>query len=204
VKYISAVLIGGGLFFYVCNFMKTLGVIGGMGPQASIRFMELVIDSCVNDFGVKENDEFPRIILSSLPAPDLISNRAMETKAGDMLEQEATTLEKAGADFLVMTCNTMHILSPRIIESVSVPFISMISTVIDKVESDGIKKVGLLGSLTTMTSDLYLCPLESLGAEVIVPNSEARNKVVDCIKNVISGQDCEWDKLILKRIGQNL
>lgn len=184
--------------------MKTLGVIGGMGPQASIRFMELVIGSCTKDFGVKENDEFPRIILSSLPAPDLIANRKMEEKAGDMLEKEALTLEKAGADFLVMTCNTMHVLSSRITEATSIPFISLIKTVVEKVESDGIKKVGLLGSMTTMTSDLYLGPFENSSVEVLVPKLEAKRQVVDCIMKVIAGASGLEERSTLKTIIGNL
>ncbi|MDP6575484.1 MAG: amino acid racemase [Candidatus Peribacteraceae bacterium] len=184
--------------------MKTLGVIGGMGPQASIRFMELVIGSCTKDFGVKENDEFPRILLSSLPAPDLISDRNREKQAGDMLEQEAITLEKAGADFLVMTCNTMHVLSPRITDSTSIPFISLIDTVVNQIKSDGAKKVGLLGSMTTMTSNLYLEPLRVAGVEVCTPGIDEKNEVVSCIMKVLAGDGSLEERSILKRVIENL
>jgi len=184
--------------------MKTLGVIGGMGPQASIRFMELVINSCTDDFGVRENAEFPRIILSSLPAPDLIANRENEKKAGDMLEQEAITLEKAGADFLVMTCNTMHVLSSRITNSVSIPFISLIDTVVSQIKLKKVKRTGLLGSMTTMTSDLYLNPLDNAGIEVIRPDIGEMNEVVDCILNVLSGDSSLEERSVLKRVIENL
>jgi len=200
---IPAVLIGGGGFL-LCIIMKTLGVIGGMGPQASIRFMELVINSCTKDFGVKENDEFPRIILSSLPAPDLIANRKMEEKAGNMLEQEAITLENAGADFLVMTCNTMHVLSSRITNSVSIPFISLIDTVVAQIRSDGIKRVGLLGSMTTMTSNLYLEPLRAAGIEVFTPGIDEKNDVVSCIMKVLAGVSGLKERSTLKTIIGNL
>lgn len=200
----SAVLIGGGGFLLCKIIMKTLGVIGGMGPQASIRFMELVINSCTKDFGVRENDEFPRILLSNLPAPDLIANRENEKKAGDMLEQEAITLEKAGADFLVMTCNTMHVLSPRITDSTSIPFISLIDTVVDQIKSDKTKRVGLLGSMTTMTSSLYLEPLRAAGVEVFTPGIDEKNEVVSCIMKVISGAGGLKERSTLKMIIENL
>tara|TARA_B100000315_G_scaffold204251_1_gene197523 strand:- start:192 stop:881 length:690 start_codon:yes stop_codon:yes gene_type:complete len=180
--------------------MKTLGVIGGMGPQASIRFLELVIRSCTDDFGIRENEEFPRIVLSSLPAPDIIENRDREEQAGDMLAREAKTLEQAGADFLVMTCNTMHILSDRFTSATSIPFLSIIETVTQQAQCDGRACVGLLGSETTMSSDLYKEPLREAGIDVLVPFSPERKTVVDCILSVIAGSASTEEVQVLQRM----
>lgn len=180
--------------------MKTLGIIGGMGPQASIRFLDLVIRRCIKTFGVKENDEFPRIIMSNLPAPDLIVSRKKEKKARRMLAEEAQKLETAGADFLVMTCNTMHILSNVCTDAVSIPFLSMIETVVRQAVADRRTCVGLLGSLTTMTSDLYRAPLQNASIEVVTPSAKEQIVVVHCIKNVIAGKNTEKDAKALQRI----
>ncbi|OGJ60166.1 hypothetical protein A2635_02195 [Candidatus Peribacteria bacterium RIFCSPHIGHO2_01_FULL_51_9] len=184
--------------------MKTLGVIGGMGPQASIRFLDLVIRCCTEKFGVRENDQFPRIIMSNLPAPDLIANRKKEKEAARMLTEEAQKLERAGADFLVMTCNTMHLLADCCTSTTSIPFLSIIDTVVKRAGNDGIKRIGLLGSLTTMTSDLYLKPLRKAGIEVVTPSATDRMRVVACIKNVIAGQATRREEKIMQGIIRTL
>ncbi len=186
------------------TFMKTLGIIGGMGPQASIRFMELVIQKCTNDFGIQKNEEFPRILLSNLPAPDIISDRSRETDAGSMIRQEALCLENAGADFLVMTCNTMHLLKKQITENVSIPFLSIIDTVVQHVVLKQIKCVGLLGSITTMTSDLYIAPLTDAGINVIIPGANDRAIVGNCIMSVIAGTSSIEDSLAIQSIIRKL
>ncbi len=184
--------------------MKTLGVIGGMGPQASIRFLELVIQRCIKEFGVVDNNEFPHILLSNLPAPDIIANRENEGEARRMLAEEGRKLEGAGVDFLVMTCNSMHILSDSCTNAVSIPFLSIIDTVVNKALTEERKSVGLLGTMTTMTSDLYMAPLQDAGIEVVIPPSQERERVVRCILNVIAGRASDKDVQALQEIIRGL
>jgi aspartate racemase len=189
---------------YAYIFMKTLGVIGGMGPQASIQFLDLVVQRCTKDFGVCKNDEFPRMLLSSLPAPDIIENRNSEKRAGEMLAEESRRLEQAGADFLVMTCNTMHVLAECCVSSVSIPFVSIIETVVSQAKEEGITKIGLLGSRTTMTSDLYVSPLNTQGIEVLVPKERQQEEVVRCILSTIAGTAGDRERQSLKEEVENL
>ena len=184
--------------------MKTLGIIGGMGPQASIRFLDLVIRCCTEKFGVRENDEFPHIILSNLPAPDIIADRKNEEEAKHMLAKEAQTLEGAGADFLVITCNTMHLFADACITATFIPLLSIIDTVTEKAIANGIKRIGLLGSLTTMTSNLYLKPLQEACIEVVIPTEKDRARIVACIKRVIAGQATRREEKILQDIIRTL
>lgn len=184
--------------------MKTLGIIGGMGPQASIRFLELVIRRSIDSFGATNNDQFPRILLSSLPAPDIIENRDREQLARDMITQEAVRLQCGGADFLVMTCNTMHILCDSFINVVSIPFFSIIDTVVDAVKERGIQTVGLLGSETTMTSDLYTGPLTRAGINTIIPSPEGRRRTVNCILQTIAGNNTAQTTLDLVSVIEEL
>lgn len=184
--------------------MKTLGVIGGMGPQASVRFLDLVVRNCTETYGVRKNDEFPRIVLSSLPAPDLIENRESEVRAGQMLAEESRRLEQAGADFLVMTCNTMHILSECCISSVSIPFLSMVDAVVSEGKANGISRIGLLGSKTTMNTNLYKEPLEQNGISVCIPNTAGQEEVVRCILSVIAGKAGEQERTTLQKEVESL
>ncbi|MAE68638.1 MAG: amino acid racemase [Candidatus Peribacteraceae bacterium] len=183
--------------------MKTIGVLGGMGPHASIDFYRLLIEKS----GGQTNEGFPHILLSNLPVPDFIEDRSREEEAVQMVEEEAKRLEKAGADFLVITCNTMHVHLDRFRQAVSIPFISMIGAVVDRVQEDGIECVGLLGSPTTIASDLYQEPLKHFGIKVLIPDEEDQSFITHTIFRIIAGKADEHDRskvcTIIDRLGEH-
>jgi len=166
--------------------MKTLGLLGGMGPQASIDFYSKVIDLSQREFGAVRNSDFPHLLISNVPVFDLIEGTDSKSKTIEMLNEEAAALKSAGADFLAMACNTMHIFVDEIIDKIDIPFLSMIDSVVSRVQSKGCRKVGLLGTRTTVNSDLYLAPLTESGVEVLLPNDVA--KLNDAILSIIAGE----------------
>jgi len=167
--------------------MKTMGVLGGMGPQASIRFYELAIKAS-QARGASKNSEFPHMLISNLPVPDFISDRVCEERSIAMVEQEAVRLEKAGADFLVISCNTMHLHLERFSRKVDIPFVSMVDAVVDRINVDQRGYVGVLGSPTTIRSKLYHRPLVDAGIqEVIAPSMPEQDRLGELIKCVIAG-----------------
>lgn len=89
--------------------MKTIGVIGGMGPQASIRFYDLLIRISREEHGVIDNSQYPHILLSNLPIPETFESDEHMQDAVRMMSSEAKAIVDAGADFLVIACNTMHL-----------------------------------------------------------------------------------------------
>lgn len=164
-----------------------LGILGGMGPLASSRFYELLIQICTQRFGVTKNSDFPHLLLDSIPVPDLVRSQDDAAIAIQMIEEEAQRLVRAGATFLAMTCNTMHLYEDRIREAVDVPFLSMIAAVTECVRNDGRKRIGLLGSITTMQSPLYRSPLEQSGIEMLVPTEADQETLGTLIHTVIAG-----------------
>ena len=168
--------------------MKTLGVVGGMGPQATIQFYQQVIDCSQSLVGAEKNDDYPHLLVSNLPVPDLIADQESEKRTVQMVKDEMVRLEQAGADLLVLPCNTMHLYQEFFMEDVHVPFLSMIDVVVDSVVADQISSVGILGSKTTMQSGLYQHPLEQQGVDVALPSESDQELVIECILHIIAGK----------------
>jgi aspartate racemase len=184
--------------------MKTLGILGGMGPEAGLRFCDLLLQKAVADHGATKNADFPHFLLNSLPVPDLIENRDDEEKTVAMVEKGARDLRLAGADVLVMTCNTMHLFADRFQKASGLPFPSVIDAVVTSVKRDHRKKVGILGSLTTMRSRLYVDPLTRLGIEPIQPMLTEQERLVASIQRVIARQATDDDRATASEIIQSL
>src|SRR3989338_7494975 len=85
----------------------TIGILGGIGPEATGNFYLKLISEIQKQKLVKSNKDYPRIIINSIPAPELTSkvNKAQLTDYVYGLK----SLEKYGADFIVMVCNTIHL-----------------------------------------------------------------------------------------------
>lgn len=167
--------------------MKILGVLGGMGPQASIRFYDLLIKISIEKYGVEKNADFPHVLIDNIPVPDLVMSKDNEEKTVEIVENEARRLAKAGASVLVLACNTMHLYKDRIAQAGGIPFLSMVDSVVEKVTNDRIQKIGLLGTITTMRSGLYTDPLQKANIEVILPSEEDQNRTGALIHAVIAG-----------------
>lgn len=167
--------------------MKTAGILGGIGPFASITFYRSVIELSGLTYGAVCNDDYPHLLLSNLPVPDLISSREQEEMSVSMVEEEIRRLESAGADFLVLACNTMHLYLDRFRRVSAVPFLSMIDAATAAVVRDGQTTVGLLGSATSMQSDLYSRPFSVAGVRTIVPSLAEQEVLSSLIAENIAG-----------------
>ncbi len=183
---------------------KTVGILGGMGPQASIKLYEQIIEKSSTDHQAKRGSDFPHLLISNLPIPDLIQNDKDLSTAVEMLSTEAKNLQQAGADFLVMACNTMHLFQAQITKNLHIPFHSLIDHVIEEILKRKIKKIGLLGSTTTVNSGLYSEPLKQLGVQVITPHSQQQEQLAYIIKKIIAKSLTKNDHQVLKNIMKNL
>ena len=170
---------------------KMVGVLGGMGPSATARFYQLMINKC-QEFGVKRNDEYPHIVIYNLPVPDLIHNQNKKKIAIEMVINGLKKLEAFGVDFIVMPCNTIHLYFNLFRRSLRIPMINLIDATVEKVVEGGYRKVGLIGTETTITSNLYQSKLKSRGIKCFTPKNLRRISKV--IKKIISGTNTPKDK----------
>lgn len=182
----------------------TLGILGGMGPHAGLRFCELLLQLSIDCYGAKRNADFPHFLLSNLPVPDLICSREDEELTVAMVEAEAKRLEVAGAELIVLACNTMHLFQDRFQQATCARFISLIDAVMHNVQRDGRKTVGLLGSMTTMQSDLYSEPLHQAGIELVLPSATEQQELSGCIQTIIAHRSSDRDQAFLRHLIESL
>ena len=173
---------------------KPFAIIGGMGPQASAYMYNRLIDCTIKVFKVKNNDEFPEILILSVPVPDFISNEENKKKALEMLTDRVKQLNKLEISYLSIACNTAHILLPYLQKVSKKPFVSMIDEVTKTIKKNGVKTEGLLASPTTIRSQLYQQKLEEKNIKTIIPNKTNQTHIEKIIRNIIAGKSQLSDK----------
>lgn len=186
------------------NKNRIIGVIGGMGPEASAHFYKLLIHHAQKDYHVEKNDQFPEIILVSVPVPDFISDEKQEGKALSMLEDRIGDLDKLPISFFCMACNTGHLLIDMLRKRTNKPFISLVDEVPKYIRKKKIKKIGLLATPTTIKTKLYQTPLEKIGIEVILPKNGDVIHLGRIIKETIAGENLDDNKVLIQHIGRRL
>lgn len=160
---------------------KTIGILGGLGPEATVFMFNLIVTMTKAE---KDQDHIPILINNNPKIPDrtgfFTSNG---TSPLDDLISGAQLLEKMGADFIIMPCNTAHYFYRDIAQNINIPFINMIDEAA-KYASDklsGISSFGLLSTIGTYSSKLYEESFEKQGLQIIVPDENFKKKTMQAI-----------------------
>lgn len=185
--------------------MKTLGILGGVGPQTTSEVYLSVIDLVRKSSAEK----YPPIVIYNLPFPFIIEDEVIiqgknSEKMLPYLIEGAKILEKSGASFGILPCNTLHKYIDNIRESVKMPFLSILDEVAKKTSSMRVKKVGVLATQSTVNSNLYKSVLEENRIEIIYP-SELDQKVLNLtIVSLLKGEKNNQCGEKIKKICENL
>ncbi len=166
---------------------KTVGVLGGLGPAATLDFYAKVIALTP---AARDQDHLHLIIDSNPAVPN--RNEAVAgtgPSPGPALVAMAERLERAGADFLVMVCNAAHAYQGDIEAAVSVPFVSIIKETCDAAvrKVPGLKKVGVLGSSGCLDAGLYQTAFAERGVRAIVPEGADREIFMTLLYRIKAG-----------------
>lgn len=167
---------------------QTVGVIGGLGPAATLRFFDLVIQLTP----VRNESEHLRLIIDCNPGiPDINQSLlANDTKAKDALVLMASELEKAGADRLVMICNAAHYYARAIQAAVDIPFDNMVDAAILRAVSltpEG-GRAGILATDGCLRSRVFQSRLEAHGLSSVEPNAAGAVQFMDVLTRLRSGE----------------
>ncbi len=184
--------------------MKTVGIIGGLGPETTSEFYLDLIFSCQK----KSKKTRPGIIISSVPLPykieeDLIMKNKGSKRYIPFLVAEAKRLEKAGADFLVMPCNSLHVFIEDIRKAVKIPVLSIIEETVKFMKKKKYKKVGIVSTSATIENKLYETAFEKAKISYATPNSLEQAKLGKFIHNLVMGQQNNKDRDRLVKIINN-
>ncbi|OGK16728.1 hypothetical protein A2690_04900 [Candidatus Roizmanbacteria bacterium RIFCSPHIGHO2_01_FULL_39_12b] len=176
------------------NNHKKIGIIGGVGPQATAFIYQKIIELAQTKYLAENNDDFPNLIIESVPIPDFITDKSQIEEAKTMLIEATKALTAAGATKLCIGSNTVHILLEDLSKETDIEFISMITLVGKLCQSRNLKKVGLLGTPVLIESGMYVKELEKYGIETILPTEKQLEIADRIIRGVIAGEQNEEDK----------
>ena len=169
--------------------MKKIGILGGVGPQATAFIYQKIMLSAQKNHNAKNNDDYPDLLIASVPVPDFISSKDHLDEAKRMLIESAKGLERAGCQALCIGSNTVHILIEELQAEVAVPFISMVELVATKCKELGYSKVALLGTPVLLNSKLYDTALSKENIELIKPDERQIETCDIVIRSVIAGSN---------------
>lgn len=152
--------------------MKKLGMIGGTGPESTVDYYQSIISKFQEDTGSKES--LPELLIYSINMYkifDLLQNN-QEEELAEYLAAAVLSLERAGADFAVISANTPHIVFDKVQQKVNIPMISIVEESYRTAHQLEIDKIGLLGTKFTMENDFFKEPFMANGKEIFVPNEQ--------------------------------
>jgi aspartate racemase len=185
-----------------------VGVLGGMGPAATIDFMGKVLAYSQATQGEDRREQNNvRLIVDSNPwVPD--RNAAVAgtgPSPAPALAEMARGIERAGASFLVMPCNAAHAFAADIVAATPLPFVHLIEETARAARRDyaQVRRVGVLAVAATAQARLYERALEPLGFEVIVPVDAARVRFMEGIWAIKAG-DLATGRAVVAKSAQAL
>lgn len=165
--------------------MKTIGLIGGMSWESTVTYYQLLNETIRKELGGLHS---AKLLLYSVDFAEIEECQANGEwdKSAQILAAAAKSLEKAGADFIVICTNTMHKVAPEIQEQISIPILHIADATADALIQAGISKVALLGTKYTMTQDFYKEKFIARGISVLIPNEAD----IELINQVIYDELC--------------
>ncbi len=172
---------------------KTLGIIGGMGPMATADLYRKIV--ALTD-APNDNAHIHVLIDSNVNIPDRTA--AILTGGADPLPEltkSARLLENAGADILMMPCNTAHYFYDGVCKATPLPVLHMLRLTVEEIKRRGLKKVGLLATDGTVKTGIYARLFEENGVPFLTPDEKGQKAVMDMIyKGVKAGKSAgEYD-----------
>jgi aspartate racemase len=183
---------------------KIIGILGGMGPEATIDLFYKIIKFTPAE---KDQDHLRIIIDNNPKIPDRTA--AILGKGGNplpALQETAKNLEKAGADFIIIPCNTAHYFLSSIRESVRIPVLNMIEETAKETQQrmPQIKKVGLLASIGVYKSETYHQHFKKFNIEIISPQEKNKEEIMKAIYTIKAGDLSKRVKKNILKIVQKL
>lgn len=181
---------------------KTIGIIGGMGPLATADLFKKIV---MNTKAENDREHIRIFIDNNTNIPD----RTDAILRGGVspvreLTNSAVNLEKMGADFLIMPCNTAHYFYDYIRDAVSIPILNMINITCNKIKHRGIGKVALLATDGTIKSRIYSDVFEKSGVKIIYPKENEQPYIMDMIYNGVKAGRYDYDVSNAKKIMEDL
>ncbi len=181
---------------------KTIGILGGMGPEATAELFLRIIRAAK----AKRDQDHPRVIIYS---NSKIPDRTGAILHGGpsplpMMVETGRTLQRAGADFLIMPCNTAHHYFQELQEALEVPVLHMIDLSARVAQALGVGRVGLLATDGTLATGLYQESYGRFQVETLAPSPQDQKRVMEAIYTHIKAGDLEEGRKLILEVSRAL
>lgn len=156
--------------------MRTLGIIGGLGPESTIDYYRSIIA------GVRERRPdagYPHILVNSL-APDRVLamlDAGRPDQLADYISSGVEILVRAGAEFGFIAANTPHLVFDEVQSRSQIPFVSIVRATAEEAKSRGLKRAGLLGTGFTMRASFYPNEFRRAGIALVTPTETEKQYI---------------------------
>lgn len=160
--------------------MKMIGLIGGMSWESTALYYRIINEQVKQQLGGLHS---ARSLMYSVDFQEIekLQVAGEWQRAGEILADAARSLEKGGADFIVLCTNTMHKVANQITDAVDIPLLHIADATAQRIQAAGVKRVGLLATAFTMEQEFYKGRLAQSGIDVLVPDAPGRKAVHDII-----------------------
>jgi aspartate racemase len=148
--------------------MRTVGMIGGLGPESTIDYYRSIIAR----FRARKPDAgYPHVIINSLDADKVLAilDAGRLDDLADYLDAGVQLLVRAGADFAFIAANTPHLVFDEVQRRSAIPLLSIVRATCNHAKALGVKKVGLFGTGFTMRASFYPDEFQRAGIALVRP-----------------------------------
>lgn len=162
--------------------MKTLGIVGGIGPESTIEYYRSIIAAYRQQ---KPDGSYPSILINSIDVTKMLGLIGADQLAEvtEYLADAVRTLAKAGADFGLLAANTPHIVFDDIQRDSPIPLISIVEAACDTAQTLGLKKVGIFGTRFTVQKEFYPDVFSKVGIALVAPELDDQEYIHDKYMN---------------------
>jgi len=181
------------------SHLRCLGIVGGVGASATAD----IYVNIFREYSRLKSKHRPHILISSLPGTVELENKLANgtNKYTPLVKRECVRLQNAGADCIIIPCNSIHSEITKIKKSVKIPVLSIIDETMSFVKSKGYKAIGLLGSGTTMSQELYHTPMKENLMHVVAPAPKSQERINKVILSLYKDYyDQETERQVLYEI----
>jgi aspartate racemase len=153
--------------------MRTLGIIGGLGPESTIDYYRSIIARVRER---KPDAGYPHIVIDSLDPDKVLAilDAGQLNELADYITRGVDVLVRAGAAFGFIAANTPHIVFEEVRQRSAIPLLSIVKATVNEAKSRGLKKVGLFGTGFTMRARFYPDEFEKAGIAFVTPTEAER------------------------------
>ncbi len=183
---------------------KVIGILGGMGPEATVDLFRKIVEATP----ATRDQEHLRILIDC--NPKIPSRPAALLKGGPdptpLLQETARGLERAGAEVLLVACNTAHLFHDRLVAAVRIPVLHIVDEAVAEAvrRHPRLRSVGILAGGAAIRLRLYQDRLEAKAIRAIIPSEQDQESVISVIYSVKAGDKGPEVRARIREVAEHL